>query len=134
MIELSLIQDGIGVLVEEGISVFVVDSQKYGISRVEKKFLFTHLEDVASFLRNGYDLKPLIDAGFLKKLTHDAKCIENNLWEIRDPGRGGRLIFVLDDPESIIISAVSKRVGSQNQAIKRGMKRWGNFLKKQKKQ
>ena len=129
MIELLLIEEQIGVLEEDGKNVLFADCVEFKVSKEERHFLFRKLMVLVCLLKAGTDLTPMIEEGYLAPLDQDPRCKKYNLWEIRDPGRGGRLFFVMDKPDAIIISAVSKRYGSQKQAINRGIKRWETYLK-----
>lgn len=132
MITLSFIEEGIWVLEENGRNVLLKDAVQFGISKLERKFLYQQLSVTARLLKSGDDLAYLIKEGILKPLDRNLKAKKHHLWEIRDVGRGGRLIFVMLKPDTVIVSAVSKRKDSLSQAIHRGINRWEGYLKKPK--
>lgn len=129
MVDILQIQKGVWVLEEEGQSVLVKDSVRYGITKAERKNLLQILSIVAEKLELGESLEPLIGQEFIKKLTRQEKTKFENIWEVRDPGINTRIIFIIEEPDSTIVAAVDKSQGSLSQAINRGVNRWREFLK-----
>lgn len=132
MFEIIEIELGIRVLAENDKNVFTSDCQRFRISKEDKKLIYQLLLTIAETIQEGGSLDPHIKKGILKKLERQPKALAHNLWEVRDEGRGTRLIFTIQHPYSIIVSAVSKNKGSLNQAVNRGANRWIKYLKQKK--
>lgn len=127
------IEDSLWVLEEDGKNVLLKDSQANGVSKSERKRLFILFLGAAQAIRDGESLDPYLYSGCLKCLDRQEKAVRSNLWEIRDEGSGTRLIFVREDPDTIIVAAVSKRCGNLSQAVHRGANRWAKYKKETKK-
>lgn len=133
MVDIIESENGIWSLVEDGQNVLFRDCVCFGISKRERKSLFAILRETTDLLIEGGSLEPLMKKGVLKQLTRQLEAVRENLWEIRSDGKGARLVFVLQNPRTIIISAVDKGKGSLSQAVQRGVKRWKTFLKTERK-
>lgn len=120
---------GLWILEENGQNVLLRDCLKFGLGKVERIWLFQTLQDVVAEIQSGNSIEGFIKEDVLKCLDRQKETKELNIWEVRDPGRGGRIIFIRDDPNSIVVAAVNKRRSSHNQAIRRGVKRWKDYLK-----
>jgi hypothetical protein len=129
VINILEVESGIWILEEEGQNVLLKDCQRFGIGKETRKALMDIMSLTATYLAKGESLEPLIELGLLKKLQRQESAVQTDLWEARLVGRGGRLLFVMKRPDSIIVSAVDKNKGSLSQAINRGVKRWREFLK-----
>jgi len=132
MNEVSIIniEENVFVLGEADQNVFLLDAVRFDISKKDRIALFDNLTLVARSLFYGEDLDIYERAGILKKLTGQLKAKKYNLWEIRDEATHGRLIFVREDPDAIIVAAVNKGRGRLDQAINRGANRWAKYQRK----
>lgn len=129
MIDILQVEDGIWVLQEDGLNVLLADCQKFGITKAERKGLLLFLREVVQALRQGENVQELVDRRVLKKLERQSKASEENLWEVRADSGSARILFMMMDPDAVIVSAVHKSRGSLRQAVNRGVNRWRNFLK-----
>lgn len=129
MIDILKLEEGLWALEEEGQNVLLKDCQKFGINKTERKHLLRILLLVVEKLGSCETLEPLIKQEWIKKLTRQEQTFFENVWEARTPGTGARIIFVIEEPDSIIIAAVDKSKGSLSHAVNRGVNRWRNFLK-----
>lgn len=101
-IDILQIQEGLYVLTEEGINVLHKDSIRFGLSKEERRILFDNLVLVSQEIQKKASLALFVKARILKQLTKQSKAQKWNLWEIRDEGNQGRLIFVRLDPDVIL--------------------------------
>lgn len=129
MIDLIHLEPGITSLTENGISVLQKDSIRFAISRRQSRFLRRIIKTFSACIQSDFDYGRLIEDGFVRKLERQAKAGQYNLWEAREPG-GARIIFRIEKPNMIIVSAVQKSRGSLTEAINRGTNRWQSYLKK----
>ncbi len=120
---------GLWILEEEGQNVLLKDCLKFSLSKVERVRLFQILREVVAEIQIGGAIDDFISAGELKRLERQKETEGLDVWEVRDPGRGGRIVFIREDPNSIVVAAVDKRQFSHSQAILRGVKRWKSYLK-----
>lgn len=128
------IDENLFVLTEDGQNVLYKDCLKYRISRQKREIVFNNLLTAIKLFEEGVSLRTFQDRGILKKLVYQPKTRLYDVWEIRDEGLGTRLIFIWEKPNTIIVSAVTKRMGSLTQAINRGVNRWKKYLRKEKSQ
>lgn len=133
MIGILNIEGGLYVLSENGLDILSSDCVRFGITRNDKKFLLNKLKIFQVFLQQNETTDEFIRLGIIKKLTKQWKAVKYNLWEARDEGSHGRVIFCMLKPDMVIISAVNKVESSLSQAINRGVKRWELYLKTSKK-
>lgn len=128
-LDIIVVETGIWTLEEDGKNVFLVDCQKFGILKSERKELLVFLrEAVAAFRGSGF-IDVLIERGNLKKLSRQKEAVNKDLWEIRRDGDGARILFVRISSDVVVVAAVDKGKGSLSQAVNRGVKRWKNYLK-----
>lgn len=128
MIDLMKYKLGIYVLAENGQNVFLKDCIAFGIGSQTRKFIERILKETVLCIQNRMGFDRLIKANLLKRLDRQSKAKKYDLWEIREPG-GSRLIFMLQDPDTIILSAVHKGRGNLSNAVNRGVNRWLNYQK-----
>lgn len=129
------------VIMEDEQSVLHGDAIRFGLSKNEKNALLAELKSFCNAIEidPALALKKFTDDEILKKLDRDKKAkAQGNLWEVRSPEHGGRIIFILNDDGSVIVSAVNKNVKSksgkpQTEAINRGVNRWKALLNNLKK-
>ncbi|MDO8518663.1 MAG: hypothetical protein Q7T11_00685 [Deltaproteobacteria bacterium] len=133
MIAILQIENGIWALEEDGRNVLLADCLRFGIKKQDRTSLMNILTAAVGLLREGKNFDVLIRKNQIKKLDREKEAVKENIWEVRSEGWGGRIVFVLKDPDTIIVSAVDKGKGSLSQAINRGIKRWKQFLKEQEK-
>ena len=105
------------------------DCLKFGLGKTERIWLFQTLQDFVAEIQNERPVDGFIDEGVIKRLEIQKETEGLNIWEVRDPGRAGRIIFIREDPCAIIVAAVDKGRGSHSQAVRRGVKRWKDYLK-----
>lgn len=129
MYEIKEHSRGLWVLEEEGQNVLLKDCLKFGLEKAERIWLFQTLQDFVGEIQEGRAIEDFIDQGLVKRLDRQKETEGFDLWEVRDPGRAGRIIFIRKDPDVIIIAAVDKGRFSHGQAIRRGVRRWKNYLK-----
>lgn len=129
MIDILKVEEGLWVLEEEGQNVLLKDCLQFGVGKSERKHLLRILLVMVEKLRSGEMFDPLIQQGWIKKLTRQEKTFFENVWEARDPGSHARVIFVIKDPETVIVAAVDKMKSSLSQAVNRGINRWRKYLK-----
>ena len=120
---------GLWILEEEEHNVLLKDCLKFGLTKVERVWLFQTLQEVVGEIQAGGSVQDFIEAGELKHLDRQKETDGLDVWEVRDPGRGGRIIFIREDSDSIVVAAVDKRKSSHSQAVSRGVKRWKGYLK-----
>jgi len=128
MIDILQIDEGLWVLEEDGQNVALKDCVKFEITKTKRKDLFLVVVMVAKRLQKRVSLDSLVEQGLVKKLDRQKSVALADVWEARSPG-GGRIIFMIKDPDTIVISAVHKGHGSLTQAVDRGMGRWRRYLK-----
>lgn len=128
MIDLIYLEPGIASLTENGISVLSKDSIKFAISRRQSRFLRRIIKSFSVCMQYGFGYENLLQDGFIKKLERQSEARQFNLWEAREP-EGSRVIFRIEKPNTIIVSAVQKGSGNLTRAINRGINRWQSFLK-----
>ena len=124
---------GLWILEEKGQSVLFKDSLSFALDKHERIWLFQTLQMVVAKIQDGKSVTEFIQSGVLKPLDQQKEVEGFNVWEIRNLGRAGRVIFVRKDQNSIIVAAVNKGQSSHSQAIRRGIRRWKNYLKSLKK-
>lgn len=134
MIDILYVEDAIWVLEEKGKNVFLQDCLENEIKREDRLVLLDLIRDFSLAIQ-GDDrlLNGLIKSGFVKKLDKQPKALHYDLWEIRSDGKPQRVILVKINPQLVIVAAVDKSKKSQKNAINRGVNRWKEFLKKEKK-
>lgn len=125
------VEQGIWILEEEKQNVLLKDCLRFKIEKQARKSLMDILSAVARYLMEGKSLEPLIQSRLIKRLTRQEDAVQENIWEVRAEGWGGRLVFIMKEPNSIVVAAVNKNAGSLSQTVNRGLKRWKNFLKEQ---
>lgn len=133
MIDIIQIENGIWVLEEDGQNVLLADCLKFGIKRQDRKSLMRTLGVASRLLKTGKGLEGLVGQNVLKKLDRQKEASNIGIWEVRADGKRERIVFVLKEPDTIVVSAVEKGKGSLSQAINRGIKRWTTFLKEDEK-
>ena len=116
-------------------SVLDVDALKFKLDRGMKR----QLKNILILVCQGLAIKGLealnefIQDDLLKKIERNVKAQKYDLWEVRHPAHGGRIFFIMDNKNNIIVSAVNKQSTkdnlSQEKAINRGINRWEKFLK-----
>jgi hypothetical protein len=119
------------VIFEDDQSVLDSDAIKSGLLRSQKRELFKNIRSLAKALRTS-GIETLQDykvVGILKKMDRQRSLAGLNLWEVRSDGHGGRIFFILESQNCIIVSAVDKFQANQDQAIDRGATRWKALLK-----
>ncbi len=129
MVAILKIAEGLWVLEEEGQNVLFKDSVAFGLSKAERKHLFWVISMVASCRQQAKSLAPYIKCGYIKKLDRQVTTKNGDVWEARDLCKGGRIIFIIDDNNTVIVAAVHKSRGKLSHAINRGIKRWKKYLK-----
>lgn len=120
------------VLYENEQSVIDIDAHTTGLAREHKKRLLRDLMEICRAVEtDGAEaFKRFVDGDILAKLNKDEKAAKlGTLWEVRSNQHPGRIIFVFEDPNSIVVSAVNKgtkkkQESPQTQAINRGVNRW----------
>lgn len=128
-------------LFENEQSVIDLDSNSTGLLREHKRQLLRDLMVICRTVETEgiNSLKRFVEMDILKKLENDKKAARlGNLWEVRSNQHAGRIIFVFEDPNSIVVSAVNKgtkkmKDDPQTQAINRGANRWQTLLNSLKK-
>ena len=121
---------------ENNMLVHDIDAVKFKLERQQKIELIVKLKLICNdLIINGKSiLNNYIRKGILKKIIHNKKAEKFNLWEVRSPAHGGRIFFIIDNSENIVVSAVDKAFSiitkPQERAIQRGIKRWETYLKK----
>ncbi|QQR80856.1 MAG: hypothetical protein IPJ69_01495 [Deltaproteobacteria bacterium] len=134
MIDIIQVEGVIWVLEEGGRNIFLQDCQDNGIDRMQRFELLDSIRDFSEAITHDQELlEKLIESGFLKKLNKQAKAQQYDLWEVRSDGKPYRVILIRVNPHIVIVAAVDKSKKSQKNAINRGVNRWKEFLKKEKK-
>lgn len=119
---------------DRGRSCFEQDAMQFKMSREMKRGLKSTLILISRVLLDqGLDgLDEFVEDDLLRRIDKNEKALLHNMWEVKSPAHGGRLFFIIDEDDNIIVSAVDKQATTdpqaQDKAIKRGIKRWEKLL------
>lgn len=123
------VEAGIWSLEENYVNVFLADCHAFGILKAERKEMLLLLREAVAAMLNPKRWDLMVQYGNLKKLTRQQRATFSDLWEVRQDGKGARVLFVRMDPDIVVVAAVHKNASSLSQAVNRGISRWEKFLK-----